>query len=244
MRAYARAFDAADPRPRIALLLDGIGLSAADSKAAIDLPAGVTLAISAYASDATSLVEQVRAHGHEYLASLPMEPQGYPLNDAGEDELLSGASAQENQQKLDRVLGRIAGYVGVTSASDGMLGERYAAMPTLMERLAQTLAGRGLLYVDARPSGQAPAGVVGRGVDLVIDEQPDQADIDARLAALEQIAHDRGSALGLAGPPRPVTVTRIAAWAATLERRGFVLAPVSAVVNAAAAGQPRQDAAK
>ena len=30
---------------------------------------------------------------HEFLISMPMEPQGYPLNDAGDRALLTGAPA-------------------------------------------------------------------------------------------------------------------------------------------------------
>ena len=30
---------------------------------------------------------------HEYLLSIPMEPQGYPLNDPGASALLTGAAA-------------------------------------------------------------------------------------------------------------------------------------------------------
>jgi polysaccharide deacetylase 2 family uncharacterized protein YibQ len=67
-------------------------------------------------------------------------------------------------------------------------------------------------------------------VDLVIDEPATAADIDARLAALEAMARDHGTALGLAVAPRPVTVERIAAWTNGLANRGLALAPVSALM--------------
>ena len=64
-------------------------------------------------------------------------------------------------------------------------------------------------------------------MDLVVDESPTQ--IDQNLAELERIARDKGSALGLAGAPQPLTVQRITAWANGLIDRGVVLAPVSAL---------------
>jgi polysaccharide deacetylase 2 family uncharacterized protein YibQ len=67
-------------------------------------------------------------------------------------------------------------------------------------------------------------------VDVLVDEPPVRSEIEAQLARLEQIARDRGAALGLAGQPMPVTVERLAAWAATLGSRGVVLVPVSALV--------------
>ena len=69
-----------------------------------------------------------------------------------------------------------------------------------------------------------------RVADLLVDEPAVRAEIDARLARLEELARDRGSALGVAGLPGPVTVERLAAWAATLDQRGISLVPVSALV--------------
>jgi polysaccharide deacetylase 2 family uncharacterized protein YibQ len=72
---------------------------------------------------------------------------------------------------------------------------------------------------------------------VVIDEPAVRTEIEAKLAALEQIARDKGSALGLAGATRPVTVDRIAAWANGLAAKGLALAPVSAVVVAPRANE-------
>ena len=57
-------------------------------------------------------------------------------------------------------------------------------------------------------------------------------EIDDKLARLAKLAHDRGSALGLAGVVRPVTIERIAAWANGLTADGLALAPVSALAQA------------
>ena len=144
------------------------------------------------------------------------------------------------------MLGRIAGYVGATGASDGTRGERFAELASGFRRVADELVNRGLLYVDPRPLGSgavrldAPA-LPFRAVDLVVDEPASRAEVEAKLAQLEQIARDRGSALGLASALRPATLDRLAAWARTVEARGFVLAPVSALVlpPPARPGQPR-----
>jgi polysaccharide deacetylase 2 family uncharacterized protein YibQ len=68
-------------------------------------------------------------------------------------------------------------------------------------------------------------------VDIILDDPPGRAALDRALARLEQLARDRGAAIGLAGRPSPVNVDRIAAWASTLETRGMALAPVSVVVQ-------------
>ncbi len=235
MQAYAAPFDAADTKPRVAVLLAGIGMTETDSEAAIrTTPPAVSLAFSPYATRPAPLLEMARAAGHETLVSIPMEPLGYPLNDAGDHALLTGLAPAQNHERLDWVLSRIAGYVGATGAMSGLMGERFAAgeqMPPMLEELA----ARGLLYIEPRPSAAQLAGPVPpqpgvRVADLVIDDLPGRPEIESRLAQLEQLARDRGSALGLAGRPDPVMVGRLQAWAASLTSRGIVLVPVSALV--------------
>lgn len=234
-QAYAAAFNHADRRPRIAILLGGYAMSEMDSmEAATALPAAVSFAVSPYAHRADRLLEAARLAGHELLVEIPMEPLGFPLNDAGDRALLTGLPPAQNQERLEWALSRFTGYVGATNALDGMRGERLAASVQLAAVL-HDLSERGLLFVDAAASLPAPLperGALpyeGRPVDVVIDDPAVRPEIEARLAQLEGIAHDRGAALGLAGLPRPVTVGRIAAWAATLGSRGFVLVPVTAV---------------
>ncbi len=235
MRVYAAHVTNPVNAPRIAILLAGIGLSETDSADAIEhLPAAVSLAVSPYASHAEPLLATARAHGHEFLISIPMEPQGYPLNDEGPEALLTSAPPALNMRRLEWTLSRIAGYAGATGALDGMRGERFAASHVMLGQVEDVLAHRGLFYIDPR-AGRPLRRVAGRGVDIIIDEPGVRPEIEAKLAALERLAHDHGSALGLAGLPRPVTVERLAAWAATLAARGFALVPVSALVTAAPA---------
>lgn len=237
MQVYATTFNTTDPRPRIAILMAGIGMNEAESQTAIALlPPAVSLAVTPYAVRLDKVLGTARSHGHELLLSIPMEPQGYPLNDTGNQSLLTGATLATNAQRLEWAMTRFAGYVGATGALGELRGERFAAAADQMAPLLETLARRGLLYVDPRPtvfrSMDQPARQGStRGVDLVLDDPPGAAELDRRLARLEQVARDRGSALGFIGKPSPVSVDRIAAWAVGLAGRGLALAPVSVVVQ-------------
>ena len=93
MQVYAAGFDSSTRRPRVGLLLAGVGLNQAESEAAIRaLPGGVTLAISPYAQNTAKLLGAARSAEHEYLLSIPMEPQGFPLNDPGKQALMTSLS--------------------------------------------------------------------------------------------------------------------------------------------------------
>jgi hypothetical protein len=234
MQVYAAGFDRRSQRPRVGLLLAGIGLNDTASTLAIrTLPGGVTLAVSPYYSVAPDkILSQARIAEHEYVLSLPMEPQGFPNNDPGPRALMTDLPPAQNLQRLTAFLSRIAGYAGVTSALGALRGERFSAMNEQLEPILETVASRGLYWIDTRAGQAAMPDVWSRSIDVIIDEPPDQANIDQRLDQLAHLAQDRGAALGLATDPRPVTVERIAAWANGLNARGLALAPVSALVLA------------
>jgi polysaccharide deacetylase 2 family uncharacterized protein YibQ len=216
--------------PAVAMLLVGLGQSNAESLAAsAALPGAISFGFSPYSLNPDPLLADAREHGHEYFVTLPMESQGYPLNDSGPHALLTGAEVSVNDRNLEWVLSRMQGEVGLTGASDGLRGERFASATALFDRVLAQLVTRGLMYVDARPG--AAVRPDDAAVSIVVDDPPDRASIDAKLLLLEQRARDGEKVLGLAGPVRPVTVERIAAWARGLSGRGITLVPVSALVQ-------------
>lgn len=232
MRVYARPFDRQDPRPRVALILGGIGLRAGLSEEAIrSLPRPIALAFTPYAPNPAPLIEQARDRGFETLLALPMESTGFPMNDPGHRALLTGLSAGENAQRLDWLLARFPGHVGAVGALTSMRGDRFAAMSEPFAQMQLALNARGLLYFDARPGAPNPQRVWGLTVDVVVDEPHTRGEIDQRLALLERLARERGGALGYLGEVTPVALERLSAWAAGLEARGVVLAPVTALVR-------------
>lgn len=232
IRAYAGQFDRQDTRPRIGIIVADVGISNAQTEDALRrLPPAVTFAISPYAPRAAQVAERLRAKGAEALISLPLEPAGYPLNDPGNRALLTGRSAPENMANLEWVLSRFPGYVGAIGVVGGMRGERFAAMEQSYLALQELLRNRGMLFVDARPGVAGPSRAWGRSVDVILDEPATRTEIERRLGELEAIAKARGSALGLAHAATPVVVDRLVAWAAGLERRGVVLAPISVLIR-------------
>jgi hypothetical protein len=233
IRTYGRPFDRQDPRPRVALIIGGLGLNASLAEDAIRrLPGGVTLAFSPYAPRIDRLLEQARAKGMEVLLALPLEPTGYPLNSPGDRALLTSLTDTENQDRLDWVMSRFHGYVGAIGAHGPMRGERFALLPDRLGALQRTLAVRGLLYVDPRPGAPQPARAWGRAVDILVDEPATRGEIDRKLEALERLARERGTAVGYAGEPSPVLVERVAIWGGAVEGRGLALAPISALIRA------------
>ena len=100
MHAYAPPITA-DGRPRIALVISGLGISAKATDAALkSLPAQVTLSFAPYEADAQRWVSQARDGGHEVLLEVPMESYDFPDSDLGPHTLRSGATDDANTQRL------------------------------------------------------------------------------------------------------------------------------------------------
>jgi polysaccharide deacetylase 2 family uncharacterized protein YibQ len=236
-KVYARPFPVERDRPRIAILLQDLGLSQEQTNAAIQqLPGSVTLGFTPYARRLEQWIGLSRAAGHEVLLQLPMEPFDFPTSDPGPHTLLTSAGPDENLERLEFLLSRFTGYVGVYNR----MGDRFTSSVESLLPVLQSIHERGLLFVDARTSGTSVAGRLANDLGLPhalnnreIDQVASRVEIDAKLIDLENIARQQGQALGIARP-YPVTIERLAQWAKSLEEKGIDLAPVSALIGDAA----------
>lgn len=234
LQAYAAPVSDAT-RPRIAIVISGLGISAKATAAALaKLPPQVTLAFAPYAADVQTWVTQARQRGHEVLLEVPMEPFDFPDSDPGPHTLRSGVGEDANTERLVWALTRFTGYTGVTN----LLGGRLLSDSDSLEPVLTYLARRGLMFFDngaathsAAPDVAARAGVFFVQATLTIDSIQTAMEIDHELSELETQARANGSASG-SGFLYPVTIDRVAQWAQGLSGRGFVLVPASAIVPA------------
>jgi uncharacterized protein len=232
MRAYA-APSPPPGRPRIAIVISGLGISARATQAAINmLPAGVTLAFVPYFADVPNWVALARQRGHEVLLQVPMEPYDFPDSDPGEHTLRTSVGEEANTKRLSWALTRFTGYVGVTN----MLGGRFLSEAGPIEPMMTFLMRRGLLFYDNGAASRSVAPQVAERLGApfaqatnTIDSIQATMEIDRRLAELENEARAKGKAVG-SGFLYPVTVERVTLWARGLHSRGLVLAPISAIV--------------
>lgn len=233
-QVYARPLGpapAGKPAGRIAILVGGLGISQSSTSEAIArLPGPVSLAFAPYGAELEKTVQRARGEGHEVFLQVPMEPFDYPDNDPGPHTLITGQKGSDNLDRLQWVLGRFSGYVGIVN----FLGGRLTADDMALTPLLRELAGRGLMVVD---DGSSPRSLLASAAtraqipalkaDLSLDTVPRPEAIDKELQRLETLARDQGAAVATASA-LPVTVERITRWARTLEGKNLVLVPVSA----------------
>ncbi len=226
-QAYARPFHD-NGRPKVGLIVGGLGLNAAATRAAIErLPPDVTLSFVPYADGLQGWIDLARADGHEVLLEIPMEPLDYPNNDPGPSTLMANAPKEETVKRLEWLLSRGAGYFGVTN----YLGGRFVTVDNAMTIFTAALRARGLGFIDdGSAAHRGMNGLPRASADAVVDEQLSQDQIDRQLLALESTASKNGQALG-AGFAYPVTINEVVRWAQTLAGHGYQLAPASALAR-------------
>lgn len=221
----------ASDRPKIAIVLGGMGLNTKLTQKAIrELPGDVTFAFAPYGDDLQSQVNRARAQGHEILLQIPLEPVGYPANNPGPKTLLADNEAAANAEALLWHMSRFAGYTGIVN----YMGGRFLASPAGLQPVLAEMKKRGLLFLEdgslPLSSTEAVAKIVGlpaRRARTVIDASPDRAAIDAALKQLEAEAAANGFAIGT-GAGLEVTIEAVADWAKELDSKGIILVPVSA----------------
>jgi polysaccharide deacetylase 2 family uncharacterized protein YibQ len=230
--AYAAEADRARAAkmPVVAIVVGGLGVGAAKTiEAIMKLPAAVTLAFTPYGSDPTKLAERARAQRHEILLQVPMEPFDYPDNDPGPQTLLTTLGAEQNIDRLYWHLSRFQGYAGIAN----FMGARFVVTDAAMQPIIREAAKRGLGFLD---DGLAPRSVAAtlatsQGMpfvkaDFTIDAVPTLAEIDRALAKLEDLAKERGTAVGVASA-LPISIERIGVWIKALESHGIMLVPLT-----------------
>src|SRR3546814_1470274 len=125
------------------------------------------------------------------MVTLPMTTLDEPQSDPGPYALLTSISAEQNLRRLDWVLSRVTGYVGVTN----FMGSKFTTDEAALRPILAELKKRGLMFLGSHRNPQTAVPKVAAGLhlvhvasDVVIAREPSREDIDSGLAALERIA--------------------------------------------------------
>ncbi len=231
---YARPAPKFDGRPRIAIMITGLGVHQQATQNAINnLPGEVTLAFSPYGNGLQDWINRARDKGHEIILQMPMEPFDYPDNDPGPSTLLVDADIAMNMSRYKWVLSRITGYIGITN----FMGAKFTSKEKAITPILKDLKSRGLYYIENgilnRSKTKQISNEMGLGfsdADVIIDSKQTVEDIENSLEKVENIAATTGMAFAI-GSNLPVTIEHLERWTKSLEAKGYQLVPLSAKVK-------------
>lgn len=231
--AYARPFYGRNGQPTVSLVLGGLGINYTHTASAIDeLPPEVTLSFAPHARGLQTWINRAREAGHEVLIELPLEPYNYGRVRPHANTLRAASDPVTNTSNLEQILALGHGYFGVINYQ----GDKFAADGEASQAMFEALRSRGVAFIE---DGSLPptstlrdaAGAAGARfaqADFVIDARMEADAMQSQLMALEATALEQGGALGTA-IGYPLTIDIIREWTDTLEAKGIVLAPASAL---------------
>ncbi len=219
--------------PVVAIIVTGLGVGKQVTESAIKLPENVTLSFSAYAQNVESWATAARVTGHEIMMDLPLQPAEYPLSDPGPYGLLVAKEQSENEKKLKWLMSRFGAYIGfLTPQSEAFIGDKDsfgALLNTIDARGLLLVLGREVVKDDTKKQLEAVKTPV-ITADVLLDEELNVSAIQARLATLEQMARDKGYAVGIA-QAYPVTLQQLGQLQERLTKEGIVLVPLSHIAR-------------
>ena len=164
---------------------------------------------------------------------LPMESEWFPVQDAGPYALNTSLNEEDNIKRLELVLSQVTGYFGVAT----VMGSRFGTSEALMTPVLTNLKDRGLMLLTTGSQSSMLAPKIARKIglplvvgDLILDGEPSQAGVEAKLLRLEGILKERMVAVAIA-QLYPATLARLIAWTKTLAGKKITLVPVSALTN-------------
>lgn len=223
-------------RPMIAIVIDDMGLDRRRSSRMAALHGPLTLSWLPYARELPAQARSARANGHELMLHMPMEPS--VKADPGPNALLVSLDKGEVLRRFRAALDSFDGYVGVNNH----MGSRFTADRAALAPVLAELHRRGLLWLDSRTTPNSAGIALARelkmpwvGRDVFLDNVETVAAVKAQLAKTEQAARHQGYAVAI-GHPHDATIDALASWLPEVQKRGFVLVPVSAVVRTHQAG--------
>lgn len=218
---------------RVAIIVDDLGRGMKQARQFADLAQRVTFSILPGEPHAADVARLAHAAGREVLLHAPMEPQGYPVVDPGDDALLVGHSDAELRTRLVALLQQVPHATG----SNNHMGSRFTEDRRTMAVVMAVLREQGLFFVDSLTSshsvGDATAREAGVPVlrrDLFLDNVAEVEPIVRELRRLAEKGRREGGAVGICHP-YPETLRALRQELPRLAARGVRFVTVSELLG-------------
>lgn len=219
--------------PLLTIIMDDLGRSATTALTLVEMDEKVTFAILPEETQAANVAEIGHLNGHEILLHLPMEPQGYPAVNPGENALFVNLGPDEIQTRLNAFLEKVPYVSGTNNHMGSRFTEDYNALLHVMQLLRQ----RGLFFVDSLTTGNSQVAEAANRIgvptlkrDVFLDNV---ADVDAIVKEIQRLvtkAVNNGAAIGICHP-YPETLLALQKELPKMKSKGITVVPVATLLQ-------------
>lgn len=220
-------------KPRLAIIIDDLGIQREAAEKTVNLPFHVTMSIMPHQPASEYAAAMAARAGREVLMHVPMEPVDYPDKDPGRGALMSGMDDDQINRIMEENLRSVPGAVGINNH----MGSRLTSDQESMDNLMKWMVRYGLIFLDSRTSNSSVAyemaklhGIKSSRRDIFLDNSDDPAYISDRLDELIDIALARGTAVGI-GHPRESTLSVLEKSRDRFEKAGVEVVPLSGLIR-------------
>ncbi len=197
------------------------------------LPPVVALSFSPYSEQLNTQIKRTRHEGFEVLLNIPMHPENITENDTGPYTLQTNLAMSENMERLEKVMVRATGYIGLLNAK----GNKYVRFESLLKPVMEELTDRGLLFIDNGENLNSLAPVLSRkhrylslSSSYVLDNPPLQEHILEQLSRAVERAKETGRLIVLA-QSFPFTIDTIDQWLEEFDDPDVAIVPLSTIAR-------------
>lgn len=224
---------AAEPVPRIAIIIDDLGYKYEYGVRAINLPGPVSYAVLPATPNGRALARTAHQQGKEVLLHLPFE--AVDRKNADEPGAITlDMSREAFRQTFASALESVPHAVGVSNHRGSLLTRHPGHMSWLMEEIS---AHDGMFFIDSYTTHHSVAlqmaiekGIAATRRHVFLDNDRSEAAIQREFLRLTKLAQRTGLAVAI-GHPYPETLAFLEAELPLLEARKIELIPVSQAVN-------------
>lgn len=219
-------------KPKIAIIIDDMGVNRKNSFEVIDLDVPLTLAFLPYAEQLGDITAKAKDHGHELMIHMPMQAMSAPVS-LGPIAIKSGMDERAVKENMAAAFASFEGYVGVNNH----MGSRVTQDAQLMGWVMEALGERGLYFVDSKTIAASVAAQSARqnGLptaerDVFLDHEETPEFVSGALRKVEEIAANKGYAIAI-GHPKDVTIAGLRGWVDDVRSRGFEIVHAGELVQ-------------
>ena len=217
--------------PKVAIIIDDLGMDVRRSRQILDLPAPITLAFLPYAGKTKELAKVGKGKGHSLIIHTPMEAMDGKLN-IGPGGLKEAMSEAEFDAAFGTMLASFEGYEGINNH----MGSRLTTDDAKMKHLMGILRDHNLFFVDSKTNPKSVAadeaqmaGIPFAERDVFLDHVETLEFAREALLKTERLALRRGYAIAI-GHPKDHTIAALKEWLPTLAAKGIELVPVKTLL--------------
>jgi polysaccharide deacetylase 2 family uncharacterized protein YibQ len=216
--------DAAESRPRIAIIIDDLGYARTAGERSIRLPGPVACAVLPGTPHGARLARLAHAAGKEVMLHLPMQSLDDVEPAPGMFQL--DTTRRQLASRVAADLAAIPHVSGINNHRGSLLTRHPGHMGWLMEEIA---AREGLFFIDSYTTAASVAlgiaresGIPAARRDVFLDPDPHPATVRREFDRLLALARRHGNALAI-GHPYPATLALLEKELPRLAELGFEL---------------------